>query len=180
MAEKRRKWIRRLVKLVLYAELGALMFISKVLLEWAPNIHLVGVLVVIYTLAFRVEALIPIYVFAFASGFLMGFAPWWYPYLYVWTVLWAVVMILPKKLPPKIAIPVYMVVCALHGLLFGVLYAPVQTIVFSYNFEQILVWIAAGFWFDVVHAIGNFCLGVTIYPVSQFLLKMKAKYIDSI
>lgn len=179
MTSQRKSFRRRLVKLILYANLGILMFASKILMEWAPNIHLMGVLTVIYTLVFRAEALIPIYVCVFINGLFIG-GVWWFPYLYIWAVLWAAVMLLPKKMPEKLAPLVYMTVCGLHGLFFGVLYAPAQAFLFNLSFEKTLVWIAAGFWFDIVHAIGNFCLGVTIYPISRFLLRLKKKYIDSI
>ena len=173
---KRLSASKRLFKLVLYADLGALMFISKILLEWAPNIHLLGALTMIYTVAFGVEALIPIYVYVFMNGLFAGFSFWWIPYLYIWTILWAITMLLPKNMNAKAALPVYMAACALHGLLFGALYAPAQALMFGFNFKQTLAWIASGFWFDVIHAAGNFCFGALIYPASQFLIRMKKKY----
>ena len=176
--KKRRSFKTHLIKLVLYANLGALMFISKILLEWAPNIHLLGVLTMIYTVAFRAEALIPIYIYVSLNGLFAGFSPWWMPYLYIWTLLWAVTMLLPKNMSPKVAMPVYMTVCALHGLLFGTLYAPAQAILLGFDLKQTLAWIASGFWFDIAHAIGNFCLGTLIYPTAQFLLKMKKSYLS--
>ena len=175
--EKKRSFKVHLAKLVLYANLGTLMFISKILLEWAPNVHLLGALTMIYTVAFGAEALIPIYVYVFMNGLFAGFSTWWIPYLYVWTVLWGITMLLPKNMSAKAAVPVYIAVCALHGLLFGTLYAPVQALMFGFNFKQTLAWIASGFWFDVVHAIGNFCFGALIYPLSHFLIKMKSKYL---
>ena len=175
--KKKRSFKTHLIKLILYANLGALMFISKILLEWAPNIHLLGVLTMVYTIAFRAEALIPIYVYVFLNGLFVWFSPWWRPYLYIWTLLWAVTMLLPKNMSPKVATPVYMTVCALHGLLFGTLYAPAQALLLGFDLKQTLAWIALGFWFDIVHAVGNFCLGTLIYPASQFLLKMKRKLV---
>ena len=108
--------------MAVFAMLGAIMFVSKLVMEFLPNIHLIGALTMVYTIVYRAKALIPIYIFVFLTGLYGGFSLWWVPYLYVWTVLWAVTMLLPRKMPNKIAIPVYMVVCALHGLLFGVLY----------------------------------------------------------
>lgn len=168
---KNNKFLRRLIKLILYANFGALIFISKILLEWAPNIHLVGVLIMIFTVAFRAEALIPTYVFVFLSGLYAGFNAWWVPYLYAWAVLWGITMLLPKKMPARVATPVYMAVCALHGLIYGALCAPVQAAFFDLSFEQTLIWISAGLPFDLMHAIGNLCLGTLIFPASQFLVK---------
>ena len=82
---------RRILELVLFALLGSLMFQSKIIMELIPNIHLLGMLTMCYTLLFRAKALFPIYVFVFLNGLYAGFALWWYPYLYIWTVLWGAV-----------------------------------------------------------------------------------------
>lgn len=138
-------------------------------MEFLPNIHLLGMLIMTYTLVFRVRALIPIYVYVFLDGLFSGFAIWWYPYLYVWTILWAVTMVLPKNMSPKVAKVVYPVICCLHGLAFGILYAPAQAFFFGFDFKQTLVWIAAGFPFDVLHGIGNLFAGLLIFPLTEAL-----------
>lgn len=148
------------------------MYCSKVIMEWAPNIHLLGMFTMTYTLAYRVKGLIPIYVYVFLNGLFAGFALWWIPYLYIWTVLWGVTMLLPKNMPTKVAMFVYPVVCALHGLAFGTLYAPAQALLFGLNFQQMLAWIAAGFTFDVIHAVGNLCAGCLILPLVKLIRKL--------
>ena len=45
---------------ILFSGLGTIMFLSKILLEWAPNIHLLGMLTMTYTVVYRKKALIPI------------------------------------------------------------------------------------------------------------------------
>lgn len=159
--------------LVLYAMLGTLMYLSKLIMEWAPNIHFAGMLTMTYTIVYRRGALIPIYLFVFLSGLFGGFGPWWVPYLYVWTVLWGVTMLLPRSLPVRAAAPVYMLVCALHGLCFGVLYAPVQALMFGMSFKAALAWIAAGLPFDLFHAAGNLAAGVLIVPLSRLLTRLE-------
>lgn len=147
------------------------MYCSKILMEALPNIHLVGVLTVAFTLVYRKKALYPIYIFVLLSGLLSGFSTWWIPYLYIWTVLWGVTMLLPKEMPKKVAPIVYAVVCALHGLFYGVLYAPVQALFFGLDFKGMLSWIAAGFSFDLMHCIGNLLIGVLIIPIVTLLKK---------
>ena len=75
--------------LVLFAMLAAIMFCSKVVMEFLPNIHLLGVLTMVYTIVFRSKALIPIYGYVLLNGLYAGFSIWWVPYLYIWTILWA-------------------------------------------------------------------------------------------
>jgi energy-coupling factor transport system substrate-specific component len=82
-------------------------------------------------------------------------------------------MLLPKKMPRSVAMVVYPVVCSLHGMFFGVLYAPAQALLFGLDFEGMLAWIAAGFVFDITHAIGNFAAGLLILPMSQLLTRLK-------
>lgn len=168
----RRRYRRRTFENVLLAMLGTLLFCSKIIMEALPNIHLLGMLIMVYTLVFRVKALIPIYLFVLLNGLYAGFSPWWVPYLYVWTVLWGVTMLLPRRMPNKVATVVYPLVCALHGFAFGVLYAPAQALLFGLNFKQMLVWIATGFPFDLIHGISNLIVGTLILPLSLLLKKL--------
>ncbi len=150
---------------VIFAMLGALMYMSKMLMEFLPNIHLIGVFIVAITVVYRKKALYPIYIFVLITGLLGGFSAWWIPYLYIWTVLWGFTMLLPKKLPSKAAPVIYMSVCSLHGFLYGILYAPAQALMFGLDFKGTLAWIAAGFPFDITHGISNFLCGILIVPL---------------
>lgn len=156
----------------MFAVLGTLMFLSKILMEMLPNIHLLGMFVMVSTLVFRKRGLIPIYIYVMLNGLYAGFNMWWIPYLYVWTILWGITMLLPKKMPPKIACVVYPAVCGLHGLAFGALYAPAQAVMFGFDFKQTVAWIIAGLPFDALHAFGNLCAGVLILPLSELLKKL--------
>lgn len=158
-------------ELALFSMYGALMFASKLIMEFLPNMHLIGVFVVLFTIVYRKKALIPIYVFVLLTGFFYGFGIWWVPYLYIWTILWAFAMLVPKKLPRKAAFFVFPVICSLHGLLYGTLYAPFQAIVFGLNFKQTVAWIIAGIPFDITHCISNLIVGLLIVPLSDVLIK---------
>lgn len=141
------------------------MYASKIALEWAPNIHLLGVFTIAFTIVYRKKALYPIYIYVLLNGLLAGFSLWWYPHLYLWTVLWGVVMLLPKKMPRRVAPIVYTVVCSLHGFLYGTLYAPFQALAFGLNFEGMIAWIIAGLPFDAIHGVSNFFCGILIMPI---------------
>ena len=156
-------------ELVLFGMLGALMYASKVIMEAAPNIHLLGVFTIAFTVVYRQKALYPIYTYVFLNGLFSGFSAWWIPYLYLWTVLWGITMLLPKKMPEKIKPVVYMVVNACHGFLYGTLYAPAQAIIFGLSFDAMVAWIIAGFPFDFVHGVSNFFCGLLIVPVIRVL-----------
>ena len=106
---------------VIFALLGAMMYVSDLMMEALPNIHLLGVFIVASTVVYRWKALYPLYVYVFLYGITMGFGIWWVPYLYVWTVLWAMTMLLPKRMPKWLAPVVYCIVSALHGIMFDVI-----------------------------------------------------------
>ena len=128
------------------------------------------------TLVFRAKALIPIYIYVLLNGLYAGFNVWWVPYLYVWTILWGVTMLLPKHMPRKVAAVVYPLVCGLHGLAFGILYAPAQALFFRLDAAGTLAWIAAGFPFDLLHAVGNLAAGCLILPLSALLLRLLRRF----
>lgn len=157
---------------VLFAMFAAMMFISKLLMEFLPNVHLLGMFTVLLTVVFRAKALIPIYLYVVIQGLYAGFNMWWMPYLYIWTVLWAIAMLIPRNIKPRWACIVYPTVCALHGFLYGALYAPAQAIMFGLNFEQMIAWIIAGFPWDIVHGVGNLAVGLLILPLSELLKKL--------
>ncbi|MBR3796928.1 MAG: hypothetical protein IKK34_13005 [Clostridia bacterium] len=149
----------------IFGLLGALMYASKILMEMLPNAHLIGAFIIALTVVYRKKALYPLYTFILLTGMFAGFANWWLPYLYIWAVLWAAAMLLPKRLPPRIAPLAYMLLCGLHGLGYGVLYAPAQVLLFGLNYQGMIAWIAAGLPFDVMHGISNFFCGALVVPL---------------
>lgn len=156
-------------EMAVFAMLGAVMYASKIIMEFAPNIHLLGVFTIAFTVVYRKKALYPIYIFVFLIGMFNGFATWWLPYLYVWTVLWGVAMLLPKKMPKKLQPLVYMALCAMHGFLFGTLYAPAQAILYGLSLKATIGWIMAGLPMDFLHGVSNFFCGILILPIVSAL-----------
>ncbi|MFI3208883.1 MAG: hypothetical protein R3Y40_07080 [Eubacteriales bacterium] len=160
-------------EVAVFAMLASIMYLSKIIMEWIPNIHLLGMLIMSYTLVYRKKALIPIYVYVLLNGVTAGFATWWIPYLYVWTVLWAMTMILPQNMKERTKVVVYMIVCGLHGLSFGILYAPSQALLFGLSWEGMIAWIIAGLPFDAIHGLGNLAAGTLIVPMVKLLKKLE-------
>ena len=160
-------------EMAVFAMLGTVMYVSKVLMEWAPNIHFLGMLTMCYTLVYRKKALLPIYVYVLLCGVFAGFSPWWIPHLYLWTVLWGVTMLLPQRMPKRVAVPLYALVCVLHGLAYGTLYAPAQALMFGLDWKGMLAWIVAGLPFDVTHALGNLAAGCLIVPLTELLRRLE-------
>ena len=166
----RKRWITT-KELIIFAMLGTIIFLSDLLMEALPNIHGVAMFITLFTLLYRWKALIPIYVYVLLNGLYAGFALWWVPYLYIWTILWALILIIPKSARDKTRFILCVVFCSLHGLLFGILYAPLQAIMFGLDFKGMITWIVAGFPFDILHLIGNFAVSFLIIPLYKSLKK---------
>lgn len=160
-------------EMAVFSMFGTLMYVSKIIMEAFPNIHLLGVFTIALTVVYGKKALYPIYTYVFLNGLLSGFSVWWVPYLYIWGILWAVVMIIRKKFPQKWMPAICMVICGIHGFLFGTLYAPAQAIMFGLDFEGMVAWIIAGIPFDIIHGIGNLVCGILIMPMVSVIRKME-------
>lgn len=156
-------------EMAVFAMLGALMYASKMIMEVAPNVHLLGVFTIAFTVVYRKKALYPIYTYVMLNGIFCGFATWWIPYLYLWAVLWGATMLLPKRIPEKLRPLVYMLLCAAHGFLFGTLYAPAQALLYGLSFQKMVAWIISGLPWDFVHGVSNFFCGILIVPIIKIL-----------
>ena len=155
--------------MAILASLGALMFCSKLVMELLPNIHLLGMFTILFTVIFRAKALIPIYICVGLTFLYAGFTPYLSPYIYVWLLLWGAAMLLPRRAPRPLLAVLYPLLCSLHGFLFGTLYAPAQALLFGLDFKGMIAWIIAGLPWDAVHGISNFCCGILICPLISVL-----------
>ena len=72
--------IQRMTRIAL---LSAILYVSKVVLEFLPNIELVSLLVILYSLVFGWEAMLIVTVFNLFELIQWGFGTWWFSYLYV-------------------------------------------------------------------------------------------------
>lgn len=158
-------------EIAVFGMLGAMMFASKMLMEFLPNVHLLGVFTIAFTVVYRQKALYPIYIYVLLNGIVAGFNLWWVPHLYIWTVLWGAVMLLPKNMPKKAKPFVYSGLCGLHGFLYGILYAPSQALFYGLSFDATIAWIVSGLPFDLIHGISNIVCGVLICPIIMLLRK---------
>ena len=160
-------------EMVLFAMFGALMTASDYVMNVLPNVHLVGVMIVVLTVVYRWKALYPLYVYVLLIGLIEGIGLWWLPYLYIWTVLWGMTMLLPRRMPRWLAPIAYSLVCALHGFGFGFLWLPSQMLLMHFSWNMALAWWTSGFLTaDLFHGIGNLVGSLLIVPLVTLIRKL--------
>lgn len=170
---RRRKALLTIYEIAVFGMLGALMMVSDLLMNFIPNVHLVGVMIVVLTVVYRWKALFPIYVYVLLIGLMEGIGLWWLPYLYIWTLLWGMIMLLPKRMPTWLAPIVYTLVCGLHGFGFGFWWIPSQMLLMNFSLKQALVWWQFGFFTaDIPHGIGNLIGSTLVIPLVTLIRKL--------
>lgn len=162
-------------ELCVFSMLGALLFCSKLLMEWAPNIHFIALFIITFTLVYRAKALVPIYVFVLLTGVYGGFNVWWVPYVYIWLPIWGLAMLLPRRAPAWLLTLLCMLLGGLHGILYGTLYAPAQAFFFKYDLQMTITWILSGLPFDFLHALGNLAACTLTMPLYKLLCRLERK-----
>lgn len=155
----------KIKELAAFALLSALLLIVQAALAFLPNIELVSLLVILYTLFFKKKALIPLYAFVLLEGLLYGFSLWWLNYLYVWLVLSLVTLLFRKETAPLL----FALLSGCFGLLFGTLCSAPYFFIggaamgFSY--------IINGIPFDLVHGVSNFFVTLALFSPLRACLK---------
>ena len=156
-------------EIVLIALLSAIILAVQVVLAPLPNIELVSLLVILYTLTFRYKALFIIYIFVLLEGLIYGFGTWWFCYLYIWTILWGITMVCRNITSPFL----WAVISGAYGLFFGLLCA--ITYLFIGGPSMALSYWISGIPFDIPHCIGNFVLALVLFRPLHTLLDKLAK-----
>ncbi len=151
------------------ALLSAVLNVSKLALGSLPNVELVTLLIILYTLILGKEAIAIVTVFNMFEGLLWGFGSWWVSYMYTWPVLCLSVLFLRKLFKEEFLL--WSVLAGIFGLLFGaffaVFYLPVDPV------YALSYWVKGLPW-DVWHASCNFVLMSLLgKPLYQVLKKMK-------
>ena len=155
--------VRKITRIAL---LSAILYVSKVALEFLPNVELVSLLTVLYTLVFGREAFLIVTVFNLFELIQWGFGTWWVSYLYVWPLLVLIILLLKKIIKEEFLI--WSVVSGLFGLIFGSLFAIVYLPV---DPAYALAYWISGLPWDVWHGVCNFVLMLVIGKPLYLLLK---------
>ena len=156
--------------MILLALISAMMFATQVALAALPNIHLVGVFVILAAMLFGWKSLFSIYIFVLLEGLVYGFSMWFVNYLYVWAVLAVVSVLCRNNRSPLF----WAVVAGIFGLLFGALCAIPYYFIGGWNMA-FSYWIG-GIPFDLIHCVSNAVLTFALLmPLYHLCIKLLGK-----
>lgn len=151
---------------------SAILFIVQVVFAFLPNIELVSLFIIIFTIHLRWKTLYSIYIFAIVEGVLYGFSIWFISYLYVWTILFFIVLLLSKKTDNLF---IFSIISSIFGLAFGTLTS--IPYFFIGGLSAVIAYIVSGIPFDLIHCVSNFLIGIMLFkPLNLCFEKiMKSK-----
>lgn len=137
--------------------LTAVVFAAQVAMGFLPNIELVTLLFILYTLVLGKKVFLIIYVFVFLEGIFYGFGLWWVNYLYVWTVQSIVTLILRKQT----SVFFWSILSGFYGISFGALCA-IPYFFMGGPSSAFAYWVS-GIAYDIPHCIGNIVICLLLF-----------------
>ena len=137
--------------------MSATLSAGKTALAFLPNIEVVSLLIIFYSIYFGRKAILAVFVFIAAECLIWGMGLWTVMYVYVWPILTVLAMVFRKREGALF----WAAVSGIFGLAFGGLCSLVY--LFAGGFRTAFGWWVAGIPMDITHCIGNFVLMLALY-----------------
>ncbi|WMJ89565.1 hypothetical protein [Anaerocolumna sp. MB42-C2] len=141
-------------------------------LAFLPNIELISLLIIIFTLILHKKTLYIITVFIILEGFLFGIGLWWINYLYIWFVLYLLVTLFPKESTSL----QWAIISGGYGLSFGALcsipyfFMGLAGGTIRSGLQSAFAYWIAGIPFDIAHGIANFVVVLLLFkPIYKII-----------
>ncbi|NLJ78626.1 MAG: hypothetical protein GX329_04625 [Tissierellia bacterium] len=150
--------------------LSATITTGKLALSFIPNVEIVTLLFIVYTVVFGIRrSLLTSVVFSTTEIFLYGFSTWLLGYYLVWPLLILSTYLIGRTMRSEYA---YAIVGAIFGYAFGLLFAIVES--FFYGLAYGWIYWLRGIPFDIIHGTSNFIIILTLYrPILNILTRLK-------
>ncbi len=146
---------------------SSVLIVAQLAFAFLPNVELVTLLIVLYTIHMRFKAVYVIYVFVFIEGLIFGFSIWWIAYLYVWLVLFIFSYIFRSVDSPI----VWSFICAIFGISFGALTSLPYLV--TGGVYAMFAYISSGVIFDLIHCVSNFIIAFILFkPLNNLYNKI--------
>ena len=144
--------------------MAALLEVIKVALQSIPNVELVTLLIIVFTLYLGPKSLIAVWGFVGMECAVYGLGLWTIMYIYVWPILVLLTCLLRKH---KSQWP-FVVLASMFGLFFGALCS--IPYFFMGGYATALAWWVAGIPYDILHGVANFITAAVLFtPLTKAL-----------
>lgn len=157
--------------LVFMGIMTALVFAGQVAMSVLPNIEIVTLLFILYTLVLGSKVFIVIYAFVVLEGLAYGFGLWWLNYLYVWSVQALITLMFRKKT----GVLFWSILSGIYGITFGILCSIPSFFISGVGGG--LAYIVSGIPFDMIHCVGNVVICLVLFKPLRYILE-QAKGIE--
>jgi len=157
--------------IVLIALLSAATTAGKLALSFLPNIEIVTLFFLVFTvtLGLRRSLLISV-VFVTTDILIYGFSTWVIGYYVVWPLLAFITSILAGRLKSEYG---YAVIGGLFGIFYGLIFAVVES--FFYGPAYGLAYWINGLTFDLVHGVSNFIIVLLLFNPLKAVLATQTR-----
>ncbi|HLV09631.1 MAG TPA: hypothetical protein VKY40_05445 [Halanaerobiales bacterium] len=155
--------------IALVGVLSATITAGKLALSILPNVEIVTILFIVYTIVFGIrKTLMVSIVFSTMEIFIYGFSTWFIAYYFIWPLLIFLTNAVKDKIKTEYG---FAFIGGIFGLSFGLFFAIFESFFYG-MFYGISYWIK-GIPFDIVHGVSNFIIILILYKP---LLNVLEKY----
>ncbi len=162
--------------------LSAVLMVVQVVLAFMPNVELVSLLIIIFTLVLKKKVIYVISIFIFLQGLMYGFGLWWINYLYIWFILALIAYVFRKET----ASIVWALISGFFGLAFGALCSVPYFFIglsggtLESGLNMAIAYIISGIPFDLIHGISNFIVALVLFkPLYKLINGFYNKYFNN-
>ena len=146
----------------------AILEVSKVALDLIPNVEVVTLLFIVYTVFYGKKTILVAIGFTAIECMLKGISVWTLMYLYIWPLLILIVCFADKH---KAGHLFYCVLSGIFGLCFGALCT--FPYLFIGGWSMAFTWWIAGIPYDVIHGVSNFVVCLLLFkPLCTIMKKV--------
>lgn len=154
--------------IVIIGMMVAMLEAAKLALAAIPNVELVSLLIILFTLFFEKKIIYVLQAFVLIEGIVYGFGVWWIMYLYAWPLLAFVTWLFRKQK----SVWVFAAVSGVYGLLFGALCSIPYFFIGGWNMG--FSWWIAGIPYDLIHGVSNFIVCMVLFvPLRKVMNKLR-------
>lgn len=146
----------------------AILEASKLALDLLPNIEVVTLLFIVYTIFYGRKTILVAIGFTAIECFLKGFNVWSFMYLYIWPLLIIIVYYANRH---KVGYGFYCILSGFFGLFFG-MFCSIPYL-FIGGWSMAVTWWIAGIPYDIIHCVSNFVLCLLLFkPLCAIMRKV--------